>query len=261
MSNLIPKPVSVTATNDVFALTSETGIYLQSQSAEDLRVGQWLADKIKPSTGFNIKATLSMEAPKAGNIYLSYSSDSALGNEGYELTITKDMVKIAGNKPAGWFYGLQTIRQLLPANTELASVQKGPWEIETGTIRDYPEYAHRGSMLDVARHFFSVEDVKRYIDLISTYKMNVLHLHLSDDQGWRIEIKSWPNLTTIGGSTQVGGGKGGFYSQEQYKDIVKYAQDRFITIIPEIDMPGHTNAALASYKELHSSDVSYKVLQ
>ncbi len=147
MSNLIPKPVAVTATNDVFAVTSETGIYVQSQSAEDLRVGQWLADKLKPSTGFSIKASLSMEAPKAGNIYLSYSGDSALGNEGYELTITKDMVKITCNKPAGWFYGMQTIRQLLPANAEVSSVQKGPWEIATGTIRDYPEYAHRGSML------------------------------------------------------------------------------------------------------------------
>lgn len=97
--------------------------------------------------------------------------------------------------------------------------------------------------------------------MIATYKLNVLHLHLSDDQGWRIEIKSWPNLTTIGGSTQVGGGKGGFYTQEQYKDIVKYAQDRFITVIPEIDMPGHTNAALASYKELHSSEVTAGSLQ
>ena len=106
-------------------------------------------------------------------------------------------------------------------------------------------------MLDVARHFFGVEDVKRYMDLMSIYKMNVFHLHLSDDQGWRIEIKSWPNLTQHGGSTEVGGGEGGFYTQEQYKDLVKYAQDRYITLVPEIDMPGHTNAALASYPELN----------
>jgi len=106
-------------------------------------------------------------------------------------------------------------------------------------------------MLDVARHFFSVADVKRYIDLISLYKINVLHLHLSDDQGWRIEIKSWPKLTEIGGSTEVGGGKGGFYSQEEYSSIVKYAAKRYITVIPEIDMPGHTNAALASYASLN----------
>ncbi|MDX2047867.1 MAG: family 20 glycosylhydrolase, partial [Chitinophagaceae bacterium] len=123
-----------------------------------------------------------------------------------------------------------------------------------GTIKDAPEYAMRGSMLDVARHFFSVDDVKRYIDLIAFYKMNVMHLHLSDDQGWRIEIKSWPKLTETGGSTQVGGGKGGFYTQEQYKDIVQYAAERYITIIPEIDMPGHTNAALVSYPELNCNE-------
>ena len=117
----------------------------------------------------------------------------------------------------------------------------------------------RGSMLDVARHFFNVEDVKRYIDLISFYKMNILHLHLSDDQGWRIEIKAWPNLTAHGGSSEVGGGKGGFYTQEQYKDIVRYAMDRFVTVIPEIDMPGHTNAALASYAELNCNDSATKL--
>ena len=119
------------------------------------------------------------------------------------------------------FWGIQTIRQLLPATIELDNVQQGPWQIATGTIRDYPSYPFRGSMLDVARHFFSVEDVKRYIDLIALYKMNVLHLSLSNDQGWRIEIKSWPNLATYGGSTQVGGGKGGYYTQEQYKELVK----------------------------------------
>src|SRR5678815_2102942 len=109
-------------------------------------------------------------------------------------------------------------------------------------------------MLDVARHFFYPEDVKRYIDLFSFYKLNRLHLHLSDDQGWRIEIKSWPKLTEIGGKTQVGGNGGGFYTQEQYKDLVAYAADRFVMIIPEIDMPGHTNAALASYPELNCND-------
>ncbi|MEP6846903.1 MAG: beta-N-acetylhexosaminidase [Panacibacter sp.] len=262
MQNLIPKPVSVTVTNDFFTLTKETAIYVQSESSNDLQVAQWFSDKLKPATGFDLHSSLSKEAPKSGGIYLVLAdNDTALGTEGYVLTITKDMIKIAANKSAGWFYGLQTVRQLLPANVEQSKVQKDAWEIATGTIWDYPDYAYRGSMLDVARHFFSVEDVKRYIDLIATYKMNMLHLHLSDDQGWRIEIKSWPNLTKIGGSTEVGGGEGGFYTQEQYKDIVKYAQARFITIIPEIDMPGHTNAALASYKELHSKDSMTTTLQ
>jgi len=262
MQNLIPKPVSVTATNEFFALTKETAIYVQSDSANDLQVAQWFADKLKPAAGFDLKVSLSKDDLKAGGIYLVHAAnDTALGNEGYELVIAKDMIKITASKPAGWFYALQTIRQLLPADIEQSTVQQASWVIATGTIRDYPEYPYRGSMLDVARHFFSVEDVKRYIDLIAAYKMNILHLHLSDDQGWRIEIKSWPNLTKIGGSTEVGGGAGGFYTQEQYRDIVKYAQDRFVTIVPEIDMPGHTNAALASYKELHSIDSTVAGLQ
>jgi hexosaminidase len=262
MQNLIPKPVSANATSDFFELTKETTINVQSDSEDDMHVANWFADKLKPATGFSLHVSLSKETPKAGNIYLIYASnDSSLGNEGYDLSVTKDIVKITANKPAGWFYGLQTLRQLMPADIEQSTKQKDSWQIATGSIHDYPEYSYRGSMLDVARHFFSVEDVKRYIDLLAAYKMNILHLHLSDDQGWRIEIKSWPNLTTVGGSTEVGGGKGGFYTQEQYKDIVKYAQDRFITIVPEIDMPGHTNAALASYKELHSIDSTAAMLQ
>ena len=121
----------------------------------------------------------------------------------------------------------------------------------TGVIRDAPKYSYRGAMLDVSRHFFTVEEVKQYIDLLALYKINHLHLHLSDDQGWRIEIKSWPNLTEYGGRSEVGGMTGGFYTQEEYKDLVAYAQDRFITVVPEIDIPGHTNAALASYPELN----------
>ena len=259
--NLIPKPVSATATNEFFELTKETGIYVQSDNESDLTTAKWFAALVKPATGFDLTVSLSKETPKSGNIYLAKSADTTLGKEGYELNITKESITVSAASPAGWFYGLQTVRQLLPPSIEMSTAQNTSWQIATGTIRDYPEYAFRSSMLDVARHFFSVEDVKRYIDLIATYKMNALHLHLSDDQGWRIEIKSWPELTKIGGSTQVGGGKGGFYTQEQYKDIVKYAQDRFITIIPEIDMPGHTNAALASYKELHSVDSMVANLQ
>jgi hexosaminidase len=250
--NLIPKPVSVTATAGVFELTKASVIYTEGESAEVKQIGQFLADKLNRSTGFEVKVSIAQGAPGPGNIYLTASgTDAQLGEEGYELTISSDLVKVTANKPAGLFRAVQTIRQLLPDKAELSTVQPGPWELATGTIRDYPNYSFRGSMLDVARHFFSVEEVKRYIDLIAFYKMNVLHLHLADDQGWRIEIKSWPNLTTHGGSTEVGGGKGGFFSQEQYKDIVKYAADRYITIVPEIDTPGHINAALASYPELN----------
>ncbi|BBE17333.1 beta-hexosaminidase [Aquipluma nitroreducens] len=251
---MIPKPVSVVATGGKFDLTDQTDIYIQDESAELKQIGQYLADKLNPSTGLGLEVKPTTDAPAPGNIYLSLSgSDSELGDEGYQLTITDKLISLSANKPAGLFHGIQTIRQLLPAQVEMTSKQKGPWEIATGTIRDYPTYGYRGSMLDVARHFFGVDDLKNLIDQMAYYKMNVMHLHLSDDQGWRIEIKSWPNLTAHGGKTEVGGGEGGFYTQEQYSDIVKYAQDRFITIIPEIDMPGHTNAASASYPELNGN--------
>ncbi|MBW8326888.1 MAG: beta-N-acetylhexosaminidase [Prolixibacteraceae bacterium] len=250
--NLIPKPVSVTATGSSFDLTDQTDIYVQGESEELLRIGQYLADKLNPSTELGLEVKTTTEAPATGNIFLSLAAnDAELGNEGYELTITDKSVNLVANKPAGLFYGVQTIRQILPAKVEMTTKQKGPWKLATGTIRDTPAYGYRGSMLDVARHFFGVDDVKNFIDQLAYYKMNVLHLHLSDDQGWRIEIKSWPNLTAHGGKTEVGGGEGGFYTQEQYTELVKYAQDRFVTIIPEIDMPGHTNAALASYPELN----------
>jgi len=250
--SIIPKPVSITATGESFTLKAGTDIYIHGESDELKQIGQYLADRLKPATGFGFEVKSTSKAPRSGNIYLTTSAaDAKLGEEGYELTITKKLVKLAANGPAGLFRGIQTIRQLLPANIELTAKQTGPWKISTGTIIDYPVYSYRGAMLDVSRHFFGVDDVKRFIDFLAAYKMSVLHLHLSDDQGWRIEIKSWPNLATHGGSTQVGGGKGGYYTQEQYADIVKYEKVRYIMIVPEIDMPGHTNAALASYAELN----------
>ncbi len=251
--SIIPKPVSVTATNSSFEMTGKTDICIQQNDFEKLRsTGQYFADLLKKSTGFDIRVKTSEGNPGSGNFYFCLSEeDVTLGDEGYELTITEKLVKLSASKSAGIFHGIQTIRQLLPVRIEQATVQEGPWLLATGTIHDFPEYSYRGSMLDVCRHFFSIGDVKRYIDLMAYYKLNVLHLHLSDDQGWRIEIKSWPNLTVHGGSTEVGGGKGGFYTQEEYKEIVRYAAERYITIIPEIDMPGHTNAALASYAELN----------
>ncbi len=252
---LIPLPVSVTATDSLFELTENTNIYVSQNSEEARKIGQYLADKLNPSTALGMEVKATDAAPAAGNIYLALTAaDTTLGDEGYELSISAQGVKLMAHQPAGLFRGVQTLRQALPAAIEKTDKQSGSWKIPTGTIRDYPTYAYRGAMLDVARHFFSVEDVKRYIDLISAYKMNVLHLHLSDDQGWRIEIKSWPKLTSEGSKSEVGGGEGGFYTQEQYTDIVKYAQDRYITIVPEIDMPGHTNAALAAYPELNCNE-------
>jgi hexosaminidase len=250
--SIIPKPVSITGTGEYFILKSGMNIYVDEGSVELQQIAKFLADRLKIATGFVIDIKIKDKTKVPGSIYLTISAaDRSTGEEGYKINITKKMIELSANRPAGLFRAIQTLRQVLPATIELTSKQKGPWKIATGTIIDYPAYEYRGAMLDVARHFFGVDDVKRFIDLMSYYKFNVLHLHLSDDQGWRIEIKSWPNLTLHGGSTKAGGGDGGFYTQVQYADIVQYAKERYITIVPEIDMPGHTNAALASYAELN----------
>ncbi|MGL6268921.1 MAG: beta-N-acetylhexosaminidase, partial [Chitinophagaceae bacterium] len=257
--SLIPKPYSITINSGSFAFSDKTSIFTLGSEPELQKLASQLAAILKPATGFQFSVSSSNTAPTNGNIYLALNGDANLGEEGYTLNVNKENIQLSAATPAGLFRGIQTIRQLLPPSIEMSSVQSEKWIVPCVNITDKPEYAYRGSMLDVARHFFSVDDVKRYIDLIAAYKMNVMHLHLSDDQGWRIEIKSWPKLTETGGATQVGGGKGGFYTQEQYKDIVQYAADRFITIIPEIDMPGHTNAALASYPELNCNDTATKL--
>lgn len=248
---LIPKPVSIQAGEGGFEVNNSINIVASGGSEELKRIASLFAEKMKASFGKDF--AVGSDASGKSIVFEVSGNDQELKQEGYTLTVDENNIRIKANSPAGAFMGMQTLLQLLPSNFGKQNANDG-FVIGAGTIRDYPSYDFRGAMLDVSRHFFGVDDVKRYIDLISSYKMNTLHLHLSDDQGWRIEIKSWPNLATHGGSTQVGGGEGGFYTQEQYKDIVKYAQDRFITIIPEIDMPGHTNAALASYAELNCNN-------
>lgn len=257
METVIPRPVSEVPTGGTFVLSAGTGIYVESATDETRAIGQYLADHLNPSTGYAIKVQAANGEPAKGNIYLTLTgADPALGDEGYELTITPELVRLVANQPAGLFHGIQTIRQLLPPSIDSPSIQPGPWLMQTGTITDYPRFAWRGAMLDVARHFFSVRDVTHYIDLLAYYKINRLHLHLSDDQGWRIQIKSWPNLTIYGSSLEVGGSPGGYYSQDDYAYIVNYARSRYITIIPEIDMPGHINAALASYPDLNCDGIA-----
>jgi hexosaminidase len=258
IGNIIPMPVSITSSAGSFSLLNTADIYVEPGTAELTAIGQYLADKLNPSTGYGIQVLTTTGAPANGNIYLTtVGGDPTLGDEGYQLMVTSNLVTVVAYKPAGLFRGIQTIRQMLPAAIESATLQPGPWSMATGTVRDYPRFTWRGSMLDVARHFFSVEDVKRYIDLMAYYKLNVFHFHLSDDQGWRIMINSWPNLAIYGGGTQVGGTcPNCYYTQAQYSDIVAYAQSRYITLVPEIDMPGHTNAALASYAELNCNGVA-----
>lgn len=249
-NNIIPKPSSVVLEGNTFTLNKNTSIVFEGDEAQSMAI--LLSNKLKSASGFDLKVAAYTGGSTKNAILLTTSNaDVTLGDEGYELNISETIIKLTANKVGGLYMGLQTLRQVLPEKIELTSLQDGPWEIATGTIRDSPMYSWRGSMLDMGRHFLSVGEVKQYIDLISLYKMNMLHLHLSDDQGWRIEIKSWPNLALLGGKTQVGGGEGGYYTQEQYKDIVAYAKDRYITIVPEIDLPGHINSALASYGELN----------
>jgi hexosaminidase len=252
--DLIPLPrVVEPRQGDGFVLTPQTVIYVQDRSADAQRIGQYLSNVIGIAAGPEPpRVEPARTSPAPGGIHLRLNDMKE--PEGYELTVEATAITIAAGRPAGLFYGVQTLRQLLPALIEFEAVradEKRPLRVPAVKIADSPRFRWRGAMLDVARHFFSVDEVKRYLDLISIYKLNRLHLHLADDQGWRIEIKSWPNLTKHGGSTEVGGGPGGFYTQAQYSEIVAYARDRFIEIVPEIDMPGHTNAALASYAELN----------
>jgi hexosaminidase len=254
LGELIPKPVLVSATGGIYTLSDSANIYVSPASGELFEIGRQLATRLNSSTGFGVQVLPGSGTPASGDIYLTTDgADAALGDEGYELTITAERVTLAAYRPEGLFRGIQTLRQLLPAEVESDTVRPGPWQMATAGIRDVPRFAWRGAMLDVARHFFSIADVKRHIDQLAHYKINRLHLHLTDDQGWRLMINSWPRLATHGGSTQVGGGAGGYYTQAQYSEIVAYAQSRYMMVIPEIDMPGHTNAALASYAELNEN--------
>ena len=256
---LVPLPASLERHDGAFTITPKTTLSVASQDAAVQRSARQLAELVRRSTGITL-ASAPPGAAADGAISLRLDDQQkSLGAEGYELTIAPQSVSLTAATPAGLFYGVQTIRQLLPASSEYEAVlfqEPRPATLPALHIRDWPRFAWRGAMLDVARHFFSVEDVERYVDLLALHKMNRLHLHLADDQGWRIEIKKWPGLTTKGGQSEVGGTPGGFYTQAQFAGLVSYAADRFVTIVPEIDLPGHTNAALSSYPELNCNGVA-----
>ncbi|WP_393098743.1 beta-N-acetylhexosaminidase [Streptomyces sp. LN325] len=245
LGRVVPAPASVDAGGSPYGITRDTRIRVDD-SREVRRVGAYLAGVLRPSTGYRLPVT----DRGTGGIRLRLG-DRTLGDEGYRLASGRSGITITAGRPAGLFHGVQTLRQLLPAAVESDSVQPGPWLVAGGTIEDTPRYGYRGAMLDVSRHFFTVAQVERYIDELALYKINKLHLHLSDDQGWRIAVDSWPRLAAYGGSTQVGGGPAGFYTKAQYREIVRYAAERYLDVVPEIDMPGHTNAALASYARLN----------
>jgi hexosaminidase len=242
-SPVIPSPALCDRADGTFTLRPGARI---EANADTALVGNYLAELLHTITGVDV----SVADDPAHDGDLSLKLEPGHPADGYTLDVATAGIRISASEPAGLFSGVQTLRQLLPPTREHESA------IPAITITDRPRFAYRGAMLDVARHFFGVDDVKRYIDAIALLKMNVLHLHLTDDQGWRLEINGWPLLTEHGGSTQVGGGGGGFYTQDDYREIVAYAQSRFITVVPEIDLPGHTNAALASYPELTCDGVA-----
>ena len=258
---VIPLPDSIQISSDrAFAVTPQTVIVVPRDDERVAAIGRFLSNWIGIAAAPQPPPVVPAGSPiPPASIVLTLGTSlagpaGAVSDDSYELAVTAERVTIAASRPAGLFYGVQTLRQLLPPFVEYGGVRPDasrPVSAPAVRIVDSPRFAWRGAMLDVAHHFFTTDDVKRYIDLISLYKLNRLHLHLADDQGWRIEILSWPDLTRTGSRTQVGGGAGGFYTQREYADLVAYAAQRFVTIVPEIDMPGHTNAALTSYAELN----------
>ncbi|NGO69847.1 beta-N-acetylhexosaminidase, partial [Streptomyces boncukensis] len=246
LSQVIPAPAAVSPKGRPYTITEDTVIRVNRGARA---TGEQLAALLRSATGFRLPVT---HRPGRDGIQLRHTAkDRRLGREGYRLRVSSRAVVLSAPRAAGLFHGVQTLRQLLPAEIESRDPQPGPWRIAGGSITDRPRYAYRGAMLDVARHFFELDQVKRYIDQLALYKINKLHLHLSDDQGWRIAIDSWPRLATYGGGSEVGGGPGGYYTKADYQEILDYAAARHMTVVPEIDMPGHTNAALASYADLN----------
>jgi hexosaminidase len=257
MHSIIPVPVHVAMMPaDTFTVDTATVIVVRPGDAEAERIAHYLAARIGSTRETTPRVIASLAAAPGAIALLIDAARADLGDEGYEVTVARDRVHVTGRTPAGLFYGVQALRQAMPPLVEYTARLPRPLRIPGIHVVDQPRFEWRGMMLDVSRHFLQVDEVKRFVDHLALYRMNRLHLHLSDDQGWRIEIRSWPNLALHGGSSAVGGHPGGYYTQEQFADLVQYAADRFVTIVPEIDMPGHTNAALSSYPELNCDGVA-----
>jgi len=253
---LVPMPTKMVAGAGEFHITRDT-VIVASPGAEGsvARLREYLA----PATGFRFPASRST---RGNSIRINLMPNAGFPREGYRLRVDSSGVDIRAGDAAGLFYGVQTLRQLLPADVYAATRRDVAWKVPYVQIEDEPRFGWRGLMLDVSRHFMPKADVKRFIDLLAAHKMNTFHWHLTDDQGWRIEIKKYPKLTTVGGfrkETMLGHYRdqkwdgqphGGFYTQDDIREIVKYAADRHIQIIPEIEMPGHAQAAIAAYPEL-----------
>lgn len=254
LSDLVPAPVETHPDkNSDFWLSPVTQIRTEPGSDSAAKVGKYLAKQLRPSTGYPLPIN-EADNDALPAISLQLSDDVPdIGDEGYTYEADHQGVVIEANTSDGLFNGVQTLRQLLPNAIAADSIQSQFWTVPGGEIVDYPRTSYRGAMLDIARHFHPLEDIETYIDELAQYKINYLHLHLTDDQGWRIEIDSWPDLAPEGGGegTGVDGEGGGYLTKDEYKELVSYAQSRHITIVPEIDLPGHVNAALSTYAELN----------
>ena len=273
--SIIPQPVELKKKTGHFILPKNI-IIQASNSPELVQTIAFLKEKLSLPTGYHVTSA-GYHDEASIKLQLNKVAEPILGTEGYHLSVSPTHIVIRANHAAGLFYGVQTLVQLLPVEIESKTLVKHiNWEIPAVEIIDYPKLGWRGLMFDVARHFFTKDEVKQYIDAMARYKYNVLHLHLTDDEGWRIEIKGFPKLTEIGAWNVKRVGEfgnfippapnevrdyGGFYTQDDIRELVRYAKDRFVSIMPEVDVPGHSLAAIASYPELSCTPeaVNYKV--
>jgi hexosaminidase len=270
--SIIPQPAVMREGTGTFTIDANTAIVVGTNDPEAKKVAAMLNVELKKAAGFSLNIE---NAPRKKGIHFLLSPEEPLGNEGYRLAVTTEDISIFAPKPAGLFYGMQTLLQLMPKEIESKEVVKNiSWTVPAVNITDRPRFGWRGLMLDVSRHFFTVDEVKAFIDDMARYKYNLMHFHLTDDQGWRLEIKSLPKLTEVGAWNVKKTGRfnyftppadneprdfGGFYTQEQMKELIRYAKDRYVDIMPEIDVPGHSLAAIASYPDLSCTPGTYKV--
>jgi hexosaminidase len=262
---IIPEPVSVITRDGEYKLPKH--ILIEAGSQADVKlVTTFLRNKLTTATGLPVTVRNAFSTPATIKLQLIANNDAEIGKEGYLLSVGKKGIVVKANTAAGLFYGAQTLLQLFPKEIEsLVTVPNFTWTAPLVDIKDYPRFGWRGLMLDVSRHFFTKEEVEQYIDQMAQYKFNLLHMHLTDDEGWRVEIKSLPRLTTVGAYNVKKIGHfgdfsppkpdeprtyGGFYTQADIKELVQYAKDRFMNIMPEIDVPGHSMAAVVAYPEL-----------
>ena len=259
----LPKEITENATENPFILSKNVVIAYPKTQSELSKEASFLSEYLNEILGYSLKVE---EADEVKNNAINLIVDPSIftENDAYKIIINQENIKVIGSNTSSVFYAIQTLRKSLPFDAEGEKVS-----MPAGEIYDYPRFGHRGMMLDVSRHIFELDSIKEFIDVMALHNMNKFHLHITDDQGWRIEIKKYPELTKVGAwrsGTKIGKTEtydtirhGGFYTQDELRDLVKYAEERHITIIPEIDLPGHQLAALATYPELGCTGGPYEV--